>query len=459
MKAKHLLSSAVFLFILTLSLFSQANAQGIYTARGYWEESNKETYRIIKQKSNTGIVLSADESSYLNDYETYLSNYFSRLTDDEKSVYEKMKPQWDREIFGPQQTAIVEEEFEWRGRDYATNILYGAYYGASLVAVTEISSAAAVGIPLLTGGLWALGPVIVPKKYENINRSVIRASNTGKFLGLVYGGSLALLVAGESDNIGQTALILSSLGSIALGEVGFKLQKKRNFSEGHIELVSHYGTIGPWIAGATLGAAGSENPNLYGAAFLAGGVGGILIANKVSSKYDYTKGDVNNISALSLATTGVGFAIFAETLQNDVSSAVLLIPAAGTVIGTMLGQKAVKGVYLNKKQGSTIGLSTGGAALVGLGLAAIFETDSPTLWVGIPSVLALATQQILFNKYKKDNLAGNLLGKINKDKPYRFSMKVTPENYFVNQQMVVPAGILNPNGNISNPLVNLKLAF
>jgi hypothetical protein len=459
MKAKYLLSTIVFLFILTLSLFSQANAQGIYTARGYWEESNKETYRIIKQKSNTGIVLSADESSYLNDYETYLSNYFSRLSDDEKSVYEKMKPQWDREIFGPQQTAIVEEEFEWRGRDYATNILFGAYYGASLVAVTEISSAAALGIPLLTGGLWALGPVMVPKKYENINRSVIRASNTGKFLGLVYGGSLALLVAGESDNIGQTALILSSLGSIALGEVGFKLQKKRNFSEGHIELVSHYGTIGPWIAGATLGAAGSENPNLYGAAFLAGGVGGILMANKVSSKYDYTKGDVNNISALSLATTGIGFAIFAETLQNDVSSAVLLIPAAGTVIGTMLGQKAVKGVYLNKKQGSTIGLSTGGAALVGLGLAAIFETESATVWVGIPSVFALATQQILFNKYKKDNLSGNLLSKINKDKPYRFSMKVTPENYFVNQRMVVPSGIIGANSNVSNPLINLKLSF
>jgi hypothetical protein len=459
MKANSLLSFSVFLLLLTFSIFSQVNAQGIYTARGYWEESNKETYRIIKQKSNTGVTLSTDESSYLNDYENYLANYFSRLSADEKAVYEKMKSQWDREIFGPQQSVLVEEEFEWRGRDYATNIFYGAYYGASLVAVTEISSAAAVGIPLLTGGLWALGPIIAPRKYENINRSVIRASNTGKFLGLVYGGSLALLVAGESDNIGQTALILSSLGSIALGEVGFKLQKKRNFSEGHIELVSHYGTIGPWIAGATLGATQSDNPNLYGAAFLAGGVGGILIANNVSKKYDYTKGDVNNISALSLATTGVGFAIFAETLQNDASSAVLLIPAAGTVIGTMLGQKAVKGVYLNKRQGSTIALSTGGAALVGLGLAAIFETESPTVWVGIPSVFALATQQILFNKYKKDNLAGNLLGKINKDKPYRFSMKVTPENYFVNQKLAIPSGIIGPNTNISNPLINLKLAF
>lgn len=448
-----------FLFFITLAFYSQVNAQGIYTARGYWEESNKETYRIIKQKSTTGIALTADETSYLQDFETYLSNYYQRLSEDEKAFYAKMKEQWDRELMGPSNIQIVEEEFEWRGRDYATNILFGAYYGASLVGIAEISSAAAVGIPLLTGGLWALGPVMVPKKYENINRSVIRASNTGKFLGLIYGGSLALMIGGNQDYTGQLALGLSTLGSIALGEVGFKLQKKRNFSEGHIELISHYGTIGPWLAGASLGAAGSENPNLYGAAFLAGGVGGILVANNVSRKYDYTKGDVNNISAMSLATTGIGFAIFAETLQNDASSAVLLIPAAGTVLGTILGQKAVKGVYLNKKQGSTIALSTGGAALVGLGLAAIFETDSPTLWVGIPSVLALATQQILFNKYKKDNLAGNLLSKINKDKPYRFTMKVTPENYFVNQRMIVPSGIIGINSNVSNPLVNLKLAF
>lgn len=459
MKPNHYFKLLVFLFFIAFAVHSQTNAQGLYTARGYWEESNKETYRIIKQKSTAGIALTADETSYLQDFETYLSNYFQRLTPEEKAFYDKMKAQWDRELMGPEQKIMVEEEFEWRGRDYATNILYGAYYGASLVAIAEINSAAAVGIPLLTGGLWALGPVIVPKKYENINRSVIRASNTGKFLGLIYGGSLALMIGGDENYTGQLALGLSTLGSIALGEVGFKLQKKRNFSEGHIELVSHYGTIGPWLAGATMGAAGSENLNLYGAAFLAGGVGGILVANKVSKKYDYTKGDVNNISALSLATTGIGFAIFAETLQNDASSAVLLIPAAGTVIGTMLGQKAVKGVYLNKRQGSTIALSTGGAALVGLGIAAIFETDSPTLWVGIPSVFALATQQILFNKNKKENLAGNLLSKINKDKPYKFSMKVTPENYFVNQRMVVPSGIIGINSNVSNPLVNLTLAF
>jgi hypothetical protein len=38
-------------------------------------------------------------------------------------------------------------------------------------------------------------------------------------------------------------------------------------------------------------------------------------------------------------------------------------------------------------------------------------------------------------------------------------MKVTPENYFVNQKLAIPSGIIGPNTNISNPLINLKLAF
>jgi hypothetical protein len=449
-------------FFFSLFFFAvlfQSNAQGIYSARGYWEESNKETYRIIKQKSTTGIALTADETSYLQDFESYLANYYQRLSEDEKAFYSKMKDQWDRELMGSEQRIIVDEEFEWRGRDYATNIFYGAYYGASLVAVAEISSASAVGIPLLTAGLWALGPVIVPKKYENINRSVVRASSSGKFLGLIYGGSLGLLLGGQSDNYSQIAFGLSSLGSIALGEVGFHLQKNRNFSEGHIELIRHYGVIGPWLGAAAFGAAGSENLNLLGATLLAGGVGGILVANNVSKKYDYTKGDIDNVSAMTVATTGIGLTIFAQVVDNEGSSAAILIPAAGTVIGTMLAQKAVKGVYLNKRQGSTIGLSTGGAALVGLGIASIFGTDSPAVWVGLPSVLALGTQQVLFNRYKKENLTGNMLGRINQDKPYKFTMKVTPENYFVNQRMAAPTGILGVNSIASNPLVNLKLAF
>jgi len=449
--------------ILTFILFVNLNGftQELYTARGYWVEANKETYRKIKQKEKVGDALTENEKVYLADYEVYLANYYQRLSEEEKIRYEQMKPEWDREIISPKKPEVVKEEFEWRGRDRVVNFIYGALYGTSLVVVAEIDGAGAAGIPLVTGGLWALGPVFNPKKYETIDRPVLRASNTGKFLGLVYGASLGLLVGGDSDNTGKLAFGLSTVGSIALGEVGFQLQKRKNYSEGHIELIRHYGVAGPWLGLAGLASTSSENVNLYGASLLAGGAAGLLLGHNASKKYDYTKGDVDNISTLTWISTGLGFTVMAEALNNDGSSALILIPAAGTVLGTALGQKAVKGAYLTKRQGSTISYSSGGAALLGLGVATLIESESASVWVGIPSALALVTQQVLFNKYKRENLINGLQGRSKRDHAFKFSMKVTPENYFINQRIPVNADAAgsNPNAVVSNPLVSLKLSF
>jgi hypothetical protein len=446
--------------LLILSFETTTSAQGIYTARGYWEESNKPTYREIKQKQMVGDALSEDEISYLLDFETYLNNYYSRLSEEEKAKYEQMKAQWDRELFGTQRPQPVKEEFEWRGRDRAINIGYGFIYGLSLVTIAEIDNAAAVGLPLLTAGLWALGPVINPNKYKDITRPVLRASNTGKFLGLIYGASLGLMIGGDNDNTGRLAFGLATVGSIALGEVGFQLQKKNNYSEGHIELMRLYGIIGPWLGLAATGALGVENANIYGASLLAGGAAGFALGNKASQNYAYTKGDVFNVAALSVISTGLGFAIAAEVLENDFSNAILLIPAAGTVLGTYFGQKSVKGVYLTNKQGSTISYSTGGAALVGLGIAALTQSESPSLYIGLPSALALITQQVVFSKYKKENLSNNSFsGKSGKNKKIDFTVKVTPENYFINKQMAGRTNIPGLNPNPTQSLVNFKLAF
>jgi hypothetical protein len=449
------------LIVFTSVMPFDAMAQGLYTARGFWEEYNKPIYREIKQKQSVGDPLTLDESGYLKDYEEYLNSYYQRLSDDEKARYQQMKEQWDRELLLPQKKSQpFEEEFEWRGRDRAINIAYGLYYGLSIALITELEGPGAAAVPLVMGGLWALGPVINPQKYENIDRSVLRANNSGKLLGLIYGGSLGLLIGGDSESTDKIVLGLSTLGSIGLGEAAFQIQKNKRFSEGHIELMRHYGIIGPWLGIAALGSIGSENVNLYGASLLAGGAAGLLIGNKQSMKYPYTRGDVDNISTFTVATTGIGFAISAEILQDDASSALLLIPAAGTVLGTILGQKAVKGVNLSKKQGSTISYGSGGSALIGLGIAALIQSPSPAVWIGIPSVFALATQQILFSKYKRENLANQTLsGRLGKDHRFDFTVKVTPENYFVNKQMAGRTNIPGLNPNPTQSLVNFKLAF
>jgi hypothetical protein len=446
---------ALLVFLISTCAFSQE----LYTARGYWVEANKEAYRKLLQKQEVGDSLTTNEAAYILDYKTYLANYFNRLPEAEKIRYEQMKFEWNREFLITPKPEVVKEEFEWRTRDRVVNSLFGLYYGASLVYIMDIENAAAAGIPLITGGLWLMGPVFNPRRYEGITRTTIRAGHTGKSLGLIYGGALGTAIAGNSENSDKMFLGLSTVGSIAFGEIGFQLQKKRNYSDGYVEMLRHYGIVGPWIATSIILSTEADNPNLVGASILAGGAAGLLIGNTVSKRYDYTKGDVDAISSLSLTTTGLGFALMLESLETNGNSSLILIPAAGTILGTALGQRAVKGVHLTKKQGSTISLSTGGAVLIGFGIAALLESESAGVWFGIPSGLALITHQLLFYKYKRENLIRGVEGRTRRNRNFQFSMNVMPENYFFNQKFPPREGSQRINGQVANPLVKLKLSF
>ena len=449
------------IFSILLMLFGFQHittAQGIYTARGYWEETNKSTYKTIKKKQNVGDPVTDEEMSYLLDFEDFLNSYYQKLSENERNLYEKMRNQWDREVSQPNSVQQTPAEFEWRGIDRVIATTYGIYYGASLVSVLELDNFGVLGIPLMTGGMWALGPVINPKKFEDIDRSVIRANNAGRFLGLIYGGSLGLVIGGNTYNEGKTAFAFSTVGSIALGEVAFQMQKKRRYSEGHIEVMRHHGVLGSFVGISTISALNSDNGRIYGLGALVGGATGLALGNIASKKYPYSKGDGNYITNMSIIGTGIGFAIATQATFDNNSSGVILIPAAFSVIGTSIGQKTVKGVNLTNKQGSTINYATGGAALVGLGVAALAESGSPAVVIGLPSGFALITQQILFSKYKKENMNFDLSGK-NKEESINYSLKFNPENYFVNQQLQAKATIFSSYSQLSAPIVNFKLNF
>ncbi len=434
-------------------------AQELYSARGYWTELNKQPYKKIIDKRIKGDTLTNNEQAYLKDYEVYLNTYYLRMAETEKTKYEQMKNQWNTELM-PSHLLTNQNDFELRTRDRFVNGIYGAYYGSAFVGITNIDNAAAVGIPLIAAGLWQLGPIINPKKYENISVSTIRAGNTGKFLGLAYGAALGLAIGGDSENTGDLALAFSTIGSISLGEAAFQLQKKNPISEGHIEMMRHYGFLGPGVAILGIAASNTDNSNLIGASLLAGGVGGLLIGNQVAKKYDYTSGDVNAIGSLTLITTGLGFTAAAETFDTNKNLGLLLIPAATAIAGTVFGQRAVKGVNLTKRQGSTINLSSGGAALIGLGIVAIAESDSPAVLIGVPSALALVTHQLLFNSYRRKNLESGLNLRSSLKKPLHLSIRTTPENYFINKQMH-PEKIIVTNNfpKLANPIINVKLTF
>jgi hypothetical protein len=304
-----------------------------------------------------------------------------------------------------------------------------------------------------------LGPAFNSKKYEGITESTMRAANTGKLLGLVNGLSLGLAIGGDSDDAGKLALGLSTIGSITLGEIAFQTQKKKNISGGKIEIIRHYGFLGPLVGGAGLAATNTDNVHLIGLGLLAGGVGGILVGNKVASKYDYSRGDVDALSSLGVISTGLGFAVIANALDNtEVSGAVWLVPAATAVTGTLIGQRQVKNVHLTKRQGSTINLSSAGGGLLGLGVMLIINSESPTAWIAVPSSVALIAHQMVFGRYKKENLLKSLKGENSRNKKFDFSMKLMPENYFVNKNTSSRV-IADPRLAAASPLVNMTLKF
>jgi len=442
-----------------LFVTSSSYAQDLYSARGYWQETHQPNYQKVKDKQTRGDSLTVNEKAYLQDFESYLSTYYQRLSPDEKQKYEQLKTEWDRELAAT--PPPKEEEFEWRGRDRVVNTLYGIWYGVSLVVIADwTDSEASVGIPLITGGAWLLGPVINPKKYEGITLSTVRANNSGKFLGLLYGASLGLAIGGESDDADKWILGGSTIGSITLGEIGFQMQKKRNFSDGHIEMIRHYGVLGPWLGyTGAVAAGGGDNANAVGASLLAGGTLGLVLGNKAAKRYDYTRGDVDAISSLTWISTGVGLTVVAQYIDEGESEGLILIPAAGSILGTMLGQKAVRGAHFTKKQGSALNLATAGAALVGVGVSAIAEFDSPVLTLAVPTGLALITHQIVFTNYKKKNLMKDAQGSHRRRHNYNFSMKVMPENYFFNQRIPVQKYSPEAYTRLINPLIKFKLSF
>jgi hypothetical protein len=119
----------------------------------------------------------------------------------------------------------------------------------------------------------------------------------------------------------------------------------------------------------------------------------------------------------------------------------------------------VRGAHLTKKQGSTVSLSSLGGALVGVGVLALVETDSPIAWFSVPSVMALVMHQAVLSKYKRDNLVNGLKGLNHSGKKVDFSMKLMPENYFVSKQISPEKLINNPSLAAASPLVNVSLKF
>lgn len=453
------LKPIVAFILLWVAITAVSYSQVLYSARAYWEESTRPNFRLIQQKNDKGDSLTVDEKNYFQDYQAYLKTYFSRLAQTEVEKYNQLKDQWNRELITSVSTSPTttkpQEIFELRGRDRLANIGYGLWYGISLGIVLNASGVAVTSIPLITGGLWALGPALNPKKYEGINRNTIRAGNTGRTLGLIYGGSLGFMIAGTSTGSDKLVFGLSTIGSIVLGEIAFQAEKKKHFSAGYIEMMRHYSLMGSWVGFSGIYSTGTTNANLLGAAVLGGGIAGLALGKRAALKYDYTLGDVSSISSLTNISALLGFAF----IGNSDSNTAVLLPMAATIAASAFGQKAVRGAHLTDKQGEIIGLTSLGAVLIGFGIVGATKATSLPVILGVPGGMGLIAHQLMFHKFKMKNIELGLQGKNYKNNYFKVSLKVTPENYLLNQYL--PTSGYSPETiyKMQGSLVDLRIKF
>ena len=432
---------------------SQLMAQQ-FTATEYWKMENDPSYTSLLQRQQAGESLSAEEQKTLVDYKSKLSEYFEKLSDNEKSVYFKNRAKWSAQPGSVDKVAVPEEEDVYAGERskytqyLVTSGVFGFFYGTAAAYIFGIESEGGLAaIPLLTAGASTLIPMLTIKD-KNVSYNSLALSIHGKGIGGLQGAALGLLITGEVDNDSEGKLLvgLATLSSIGLGRLGYVLGRDKPWSQGRVALYSHYGVLMPFEGIAIDAAFQVADPRLYAATSLVFGAGGYLIADRVARKNDFTRGDVTAISTLSTLNGLLGLFIILDMAERseEVSSATVLIPAVGALGGTLAGQLWLKDARLTSQQGRNTALGSLGGALVGLGLTAIFTPETATPYYVMGYATGLTAYALLVSKYKKTNK----MAFIEPDKQSRWNVNFMPQNLLLNRKIATFANA-NPGKRIT----------
>ncbi len=320
----------------------------------------------------------------------------------------------------------------------------GLFYGIALDVIGEVDGAAAVGIPVIAAGASALLPLLTnPSKQIYYNSLVL--GGHGRSIGWAHGFALATLIGGErawwgndtSSNNYKLTVAAGALTSIGLGILGHSLGKKQLWSEGQVSLFRHYGWVMPFT-GFSLMAALSEEPRLFGGAVLLFGAGGYLLANGVNNWNEFTRGEVRATQVLSALHLGLGYGLFADRVERGISSDEnfadinWMIPAAGTLAGTLIGHFWTKNTQLTPQQGLFTAYAAGGGAIIGLGIALLVESDEITPYYLIPYATGTAAYAFMLERLRRTNRTQGYLP-AGKNNNWEFAFM--PQNLFLNNKI------------------------
>jgi hypothetical protein len=442
---KKVIVLAIVFVIFTCTLLTAQE----YKASEYWKLENDSAYVSLTKRQKGGESLTPEEQIRLEEYKARLNEYFEKLSDNEKSLYYKNRSKW-ASMPGTVDKPVPQEEDVFSGeRSKYTQYLvssgfFGFLYGTSAAYILGMENSGAIALPLLTAGVSTLIPMFSIKD-KNVSYNSLALSIHGKAVGGLQGVALGYLITGDNVDDGKLILGIATVSSIALGRVGYVLGRDKPWSQGRVALYTHYGLLMP-LEGLALDAAFNiSDPRALAATSLVFGAGGYLIANHVANWNDFTRGDVTATTTLSMMNGLLGLLILSDlSMDMDLSSATILIPAAGALGGTVAGHYWLKNARLTSQQGRNTALGSAGGALIGLGLTAIFSPETPTPYYIMGYATGMASFALLVNKYKNSNKLAHL----EPDKGSRWNVNIMPQNLLINRR-IAPMVTANPGKRIN----------
>ncbi len=406
----------IFLILFALGFLSGLSAQEqapVYSARAYWLEQQNPRYKELIQRQLKGDSIKPAELDWLNYYKQYLEGYYSKMSEQEKQIYKEKIKEWTGWVESGKHPAAVSKENDQLSdagdRTIYTKYLrqsgyYGFYYGASLDVILGISWPGAAGVPFLTAGACFLVPMLNPANRQLSNNSLL-LSGHGKTVGWLHGFALSNVLLGDNTNANNSkiALTISAASSIGLGYLGKELGKNENWTEGRIALYRHYGLFTPFEGASFLIAAGMDDNRILGLGVLASGVAGYYIADKISDRINYSRGDVLSMKGLTLLNGALGLGLWLDI--GDAKRGSSCLPAIGAIGGTLLGHIWLKDYNLSVSAARKTIYAAIGGSLIGEGIALIVNSDSPTPYYLIPWLTGFVSYAIAVENVKSKPLS------------------------------------------------------
>ena len=270
-----------------------------------------------------------------------------------------------------------------------TTLLGLFYYGWAMPAALDVQDAKAIGaMYMLTSGASYLVPYLISRN-TSITDPEAGAALYGGTRGILHGFALYGLIA-DDEGTGQAAIATSMMTSVGELIGGFQAAKRHRWSAGRVSTMSACSDYGMVVGAATglLATDGVSDDNQRTrpvcAALLAGAVGGAILGNTLTHRQEYTTGDAYVLRETGLLGLGVTMTIADVADANDAGFEIAAI--AGPTLGVLVGHRLTRPVNFTPSQGTLIGLSELGGALIGFGVAYLADAKESSGYLALGTV-------------------------------------------------------------------------